>query len=57
MAVDQISEAETDITEQARWGLSRGDRAVVRIVAAAKLIAFRLKALEDRVSALEGKPR
>lgn len=55
MAVDPISQAEDDMTEQTRWGLSRSDRAIIRLVAGVKNLVVRLKALEDRVKALEGR--
>ena len=55
MAVDPITEAENEMTEQAKWGLRRSDMALVRLIPAIKQAIARLKALEDRVSRLEGK--
>lgn len=55
MAVDPTTEAENEMTEQAKWGLSISDRAIVRLVAGVKQLAARLRQLEERVKALEAK--
>lgn len=41
--------------EQARWGFGLRDRAIVRAITGVKALAVRLKQLEDRVKALEGR--
>lgn len=51
---DDIDDAQSDMDEQAKWGFSRTDMAVVKVVRSARILVTRLKALEDRVKALEG---
>lgn len=53
MATDPVTDADNEMTEQARWGLSRADRAVVKLLAGVRAVFVRVKALEDRVTALE----
>ena len=55
MATDPAAEAEAEMVEQAKWGLSRSDQALVKAIAAMKQMNQRLKALDDRVKALEAK--
>jgi hypothetical protein len=52
---DDMSEAEEHIAEQERWGMSRSDLALVRLVRLVKLARNKLVDLEARVRALEGK--
>lgn len=56
MATDPLADANDEMSEQAKWGLRRADRAVVKLTSFATTLAARVKALEDRVKALEGKP-
>jgi cell division protein FtsB len=48
-----VTEAEDGIIEQAKWGMSRTDEVVVKLVAAVKQQRQQLTALNARVKALE----
>lgn len=50
-----MTEAEEHMAEQERWGLSRSDMVLLRLVRLVKTARARILALEDRVSRLEGK--
>ena len=53
MATDPVTEAEDGIIEQAKWGMSRTDEVVAKLVAAVKQQRQQLTALNARVKALE----
>jgi uncharacterized coiled-coil protein SlyX len=55
MATDPVSEAEADVIEQAKWGMSRADQTIAKLVTVVKQQRQQLQALNDRVKALEGR--
>ena len=50
-------EAEEHMVEQERWGLSRSDMVVLRLLRLVKVARGRVQQLEDRVTALENRAR
>jgi hypothetical protein len=50
---DIFQDAQAELDEQARWGENRAHRAIRKALVVLRLVAGRVKQLEDRVSALE----
>jgi hypothetical protein len=50
---DIFQDAQSELDEQAKWGENRAHRAIRRALIVMRLIAGRVKQLEDRVAALE----
>jgi hypothetical protein len=48
-----LDEVQVELDEQARWGLNRTDRAVVRLLVVVRFLMGRSVDLEQRVSDLE----
>lgn len=53
---DLFQEAQEDLNEQARWGENRVTMAVRKALVVIRILAGRLKRLEERVDALENPP-
>jgi hypothetical protein len=52
---DIFQDAQAELDEQAKWGENRAHRAIRRALVVMRLIAGRVKQLEDRVTALENR--
>ena len=57
MPPDDMTEAEEHMVEQERWGLSRSDMVLLRLLRLVKVARGRVQQLEDRVTALENRAR
>lgn len=53
---DIFQDAQSDLNEQAKWGENRTTSALRKALVVIRTIAQRVKALEDRVTALENRP-